>query len=72
MSVGSNLGGIYVRDAQPRPSRWTAELERRLIEMLRREQTLEEIARELSLPPDEIDARIQSLGLGDYHPYEED
>lgn len=42
-------------------SLWTAEHERRLIEMFRREHTLEEIAREISLPIDLIEARIEKL-----------
>lgn len=42
-------------------SLWTAEHERRLIEMIRSEHTLEEIAREISLPIDLIEARIEQL-----------
>ena len=42
---------------------WTSELERRLIEMYRDQSTMEEIARELSLPLDEIEARLEALGL---------
>lgn len=42
-------------------SLWTAEHERRLIEMIRREHTLEEIAREISLPVDLIEERIEQL-----------
>lgn len=44
-----------------RDSLWTAEHERRLIEMVRGEHTLEEIAREISLPLDVIEERIQEL-----------
>lgn len=42
-------------------SHWTAEHERRLIEMVRREHTLEEIAREISLPIDLIEERVEQL-----------
>lgn len=42
-------------------SRWTAEKERRLIEMVRQEHTLQEIAREISLPVDLIQERIEQL-----------
>lgn len=42
-------------------SLWTAEQERRLIELVRRERPLEEIARELSLPLDVIVARLGEL-----------
>ncbi len=42
---------------------WTSELENRLIEMVRAQCTLEEIARELSLPCDEIEAHTEVLGL---------
>ena len=50
--------------------RWNAETEVRLIEMHRREHTAEEMARELGLPLDLIQQRLQSL-LGDEdHPGE--
>lgn len=42
---------------------WTAELENRLIEMCRTQHTLVEMARELSLPIDEIEERIEELAL---------
>jgi|GEM_PF-2877633 hypothetical protein len=41
--------------------RWTAEKERRLIEMVRQERTLQEIAREISMPVDLIQERIEQL-----------
>ncbi|HHT26938.1 MAG TPA: hypothetical protein GXZ82_06800 [Firmicutes bacterium] len=47
---------------------WTAELEKRLIEMYRAWRTMEEMARELSLPIDEIEARLEILGLEDNRP----
>lgn len=42
-------------------SHWRAELEGRLIEMFRREHTLEEMARELSLPLDIVHERLRQL-----------
>ncbi len=48
--------------AHPAP-RWTAEKEARLIEMVRLQHTLTEIARELGIPPDMIEKRLASLAL---------
>lgn len=42
---------------------WTAEEQQRLIELFRLERTLEEIAKELSLPVDVIEERIRFLNL---------
>lgn len=52
-------------DRLPQSQLWSAEREKRLIEMFRAEHTREEIARELSLPLDEIEVRIQHLALED-------
>lgn len=51
---------------------WTARAQARLIEMFRLRHTLEEIARELSLPLDEVQRRIERLELeeGPPRPYE--
>jgi len=46
-------------------SLWTAAAERRLVEMARAEYTMEEMARELSLPMDEIDRRLTELSLNE-------
>lgn len=43
--------------------RWTAERQQRLIELVRLEHTLEEIARELGLPLDMVESRIRWLEL---------
>lgn len=48
---------------QQRQPLWTAEQEIRLIEMYRSQYTLEEIAREISLPVDEVEAHIDELAL---------
>lgn len=42
---------------------WTAERQQRLIELYRTNRTMEEIARELSLPLDMIEERIRMLAL---------
>lgn len=42
---------------------WTAELQQRLIEMVRLQHTLEEIARELGIPRDVVENRIEWLEL---------
>lgn len=44
---------------------WDAERERRLIEMVREQRTLEEIAREVSVPPDMLIQRMSELRLFD-------
>lgn len=49
-------------------SHWTAETERRLIEMYRSERSHEEIARELSLPLDLIESRLAQLE-GEENPF---
>ena len=50
----------------PQAPLWTAERHNRLIEMFRARNTIEEIARELSLPIDEIEARLELLALDEY------
>jgi hypothetical protein len=66
------LGGSSVADRFPRQPLWTAERHNRLIEMLRARHTMEEIARELSLPLDEIEAQIERLTQEEHspHPYD--
>lgn len=49
--------------------RWTAMQQRRLIELFQLQRPLEEIARELSLPIDEIEKRVQWLQLESDIPY---
>ncbi|MGI6083507.1 MAG: hypothetical protein ACOYEP_11615 [Limnochordia bacterium] len=50
----------------PQAPLWTADRRNRLIEMFRARNTVEEIARELSLPIDEIEARLEDLALEEY------
>lgn len=59
------FGGANVTDRSPHSSLWTAERYKRLIEMHRTEHTLEEMARELSLPIDEIERYVRLLALED-------
>jgi len=51
-------------------SHWTAETESRLIEMHRREHTAEEMARELSLPLDLVQEKLEALLHDDEYPHE--
>lgn len=48
---------------------WTAMQQQRLIELFRLQRPLEEIARELSLPVDEIEKRVHLLQLESDIPY---
>lgn len=47
---------------------WDAKKEVRFIEMIRREHTLEEIARELSLPLDLVEAKVEAWADDDASP----
>ena len=52
------------------PTLWTPGKQQRLIELFRQQRTLEEMARELSLPLDVVEERVRRLDLeGDIPEY---
>lgn len=57
-----------MKDRLPQPQLWTGKRQVRLLEMYRAKQTMEEMARELSLPLDEIERRLELLALEEYRP----